>query len=115
MRGGEPGGEEERSRREEEEEEEEEEDRNMGSGGAVGLKQVEPGHAPDQVKVTGHRSQVTGRAGLTRVSPDRTSSREMRLCPSRRSSYRSVMCLWAWGGNRNRPSNVFPPTGFLFP
>lgn len=35
---------------------------------------------------------------LTSVSPERTSSREMRLCPSLRSSYRSVTCLWAWGG-----------------
>lgn len=32
---------------------------------------------------------------LTSVSPESTSSREMRLCPSLRSSYRSVMCLWA--------------------
>ncbi len=34
---------------------------------------------------------------LTSVSPESTSSREMRLCPSLRSSYRSVMCLWACG------------------
>lgn len=29
----------------------------------------------------------------TRVTPDKTSSREIRLCPSLRSSYRSVMCF----------------------
>lgn len=34
---------------------------------------------------------------LTKVSPESTSRREMRLCPSLRSSYRSVTCLWAWG------------------
>lgn len=37
---------------------------------------------------------------LTSVSPESTSSREMRLCPSLRSSYRSVTCLWAWGHMR---------------
>lgn len=29
----------------------------------------------------------------TRVTPERTSSKEIRLCPSLRSSYRSVMCF----------------------
>lgn len=33
---------------------------------------------------------------LTRCSPESTSSREMRLCPSRRSSNRSPTCLLAW-------------------
>lgn len=37
---------------------------------------------------------------LTSVSPESTSRREMRLCPSLRSSYRSVTCLWAWGHKR---------------
>lgn len=32
----------------------------------------------------------------TRVTPERTSSREIRLCPSLRSSYRSVMCFLTW-------------------
>uniref|UniRef100_A0A0E9RQR3 Uncharacterized protein n=1 Tax=Anguilla anguilla TaxID=7936 RepID=A0A0E9RQR3_ANGAN len=30
---------------------------------------------------------------LTKDSPDRTSSKEIRLCPSRRSSYRSFTCF----------------------
>lgn len=30
---------------------------------------------------------------LTSVSPDKTSSSEIRLCPSRKSSYRSFMCF----------------------
>ena len=35
-----------------------------------------------------------GRADIhTRLSPESTSKREMRLWPSRRSSYRSLMCL----------------------
>lgn len=37
---------------------------------------------------------------LTSVSPESTSRREMRLCPSLRSSYRSVTCLWAWEHKR---------------
>lgn len=40
--------------------------------------------------------------GLTSVSPESTSSREMRLYPSLRSSYRSVICRWASGGERSR-------------
>lgn len=32
----------------------------------------------------------------TRVTPERTSSKEIRLCPSLRSSYRSVMCFLTW-------------------
>lgn len=41
-------------------------------------------------------SEVKYHQKLTRVSPESTSNREMRLCPSLRSSYRSVMCRWAW-------------------
>lgn len=36
----------------------------------------------------------------TRVTPDRTSSSDIRLCPSRRSSYRSVMCFLTLGTRR---------------
>lgn len=32
----------------------------------------------------------------TRVTPERTSSKEIKLCPSLRSSYRSVMCFLTW-------------------
>lgn len=32
----------------------------------------------------------------TRVTPERTSSREIRLCPSLRSSYKSEMCFLTW-------------------
>lgn len=54
----------------------------------------------------------------TRVTPERTSSKEIKLCPSLRSSYRSVMCFltWnkeeknkivggegVWGGGREKP------------
>lgn len=40
-----------------------------------------------------------GRLGArTRLSPESTSRREMRLWPSRRSSYRSLMCLCACRG-----------------
>ena len=43
----------------------------------------------------GKAGRVTeGRADTrTRLSPESTSKREMRLWPSRRSSYRSLMCL----------------------
>lgn len=36
----------------------------------------------------------------TRVTPERTSSSDIRLCPSRRSSYRSVMCFLTLGTRR---------------
>lgn len=49
------------------------------------------------------RVKVTG---LTSVSPESTSRREMRLCPSLRSSYRSVTCLWAWGHKRTHGVDV---------
>lgn len=48
----------------------------------------------------------------TRLSPESTSSREMRLWPSRRSSYRSLMCLWACGtGAESATGSPAPPTG----
>lgn len=46
------------------------------------------------------RPGVGGRRAPTRLSPESTSRREMRLWPSRRSSYRSLMCLWAWKHRR---------------
>lgn len=39
---------------------------------------------------------------LTKDSPDKTSSKEIRLCPSRRSSYRSFTCFRTWGRERER-------------
>lgn len=54
------------------------------------------GKADRGIQVRGRRGH-RGRGTRTRLSPESTSSREMRLWPSRRSSYRSLMCLWAWG------------------
>ena len=37
---------------------------------------------------------------LTRESPESTSSREIRLCPSLRSSYRSLTCFRTYGSEQ---------------
>lgn len=48
-----------------------------------------------------------GIPALTSVSPERTSSSEIRLCPSLRSSYRSVTCLWACRGCKRDDTQTF--------
>ncbi len=48
--------------------------------------------------ISGGRSSGT----LTIVSPERTSRREIRLCPSRRSSYRSFTWRWVWGWRNSK-------------
>lgn len=45
------------------------------------------------------QNRTEGRRTLTRCSPERTSSKEMRLCPSRRSSNKSPTCLLACNNN----------------
>lgn len=51
------------------------------------------GHRVGSGKGPEGEGRQAGRGTHTRLSPERTSSREMRLWPSRRSSYRSLMCL----------------------
>lgn len=41
--------------------------------------------------------KTTEKYELTNVSPDKTSSSEIRLCPSRKSSYRSFICFRTYG------------------
>ena len=59
--------------------------RTIETKGAEGGGWVEAGRTRPR-PLAGKGSQVTGQGDLTRVSPESTSSREMRLCPSRRSS-----------------------------
>lgn len=44
------------------------------------------------------------------MSPDRTSSSEIRLCPSRKSSYRSFMCFRTYRGEGETPQWLFVMT-----
>ena len=63
--------------------------------GAEARPDTELGGAVTGETLGGKAGRVAeGRADTrTRLSPESTSKREMRLWPSRRSSYRSLMCL----------------------